>query len=409
MENKRGWLGLIAGLALVLAACGDGGAGDTTAAPAPDTTAAPAPDTTAAPAPDTTAAPAPDTTGAAPTGGLAGVCPDPIVIQTDWFPEAEHGALYQMVGSDYQIDKDAKVVTGSLTSGGQDLGVDIEVRTGGPAIGFQAVSTQMYTDDSIHFGYVSSDEAILGYADAPTLAVIAPLEKNPQIIMWDPETYPEIETIAQLGEEGVLIQYFAGGVFMDVFVAQGILSQDQIDPSYDGSPARFVAEGGAIAQQAFASAEPYIYENEVAEWGRPIAFELIHDAGFQVYSQPLAIKSADLETLRPCLEQFVPIVQTAVVEYVADPSTANALIVETVDTFDDFWVYSDGVAEFSIAKQVELGLVGNGADSTVGNMEDARVQTVIDQITGAGMEVSEGLTAADIVTNEFIDTSIGLP
>ena len=37
---------------------------------------------------------------------LKGVCPDNIVIQTDWFPEAEHGALYNMVGDDPSIDED---------------------------------------------------------------------------------------------------------------------------------------------------------------------------------------------------------------------------------------------------------------------------------------------------------------
>lgn len=393
-RTVRAFTGLALG-AILLAACGSGTA-ETTAAPStepPATTAAPG--TTAVP---TTAAPA----------TLADVCPDPIVIQTDWFPEAEHGALYQMVGSDYVIDKDLKTVTGSLTSGGEDMGIDIEVRTGGPAIGFAPVETQMYTDESITLGYTSTDAAVLLHADTPTISVVAPLEKNPQIIMWDPGTYPDAETIADLGEAGVTIQYFAGGVFMDVLVAQGILTADQIDPSYDGSPARFVAENGAIAQQAFASAEPYIYKNEVPEWGKDIAFQLIHDTGFQIYSQPLGIRAGDLDELRPCLQQFVPIVQKAVVEYVTDPGAANALIVETVETFADFWVYSLGVADFSVQQQKDLGLVSNGGDSTIGNFDEARVQAVIDQIREAGMEVEADLVASDLFTNEFIDPSIGL-
>ncbi|MDH5294993.1 MAG: hypothetical protein OEW91_15055, partial [Acidimicrobiia bacterium] len=189
MRRSRAWLGLLTVVALVAAACGDGGTADTDAAP--ETTAAEAPATTAAETPETTAAETPETTAGEAMASLADVCPDPIVIQTDWFPEAEHGAMYQMVGPDYTIDAGLKTVTGSLTSGGEDMGVAIEVRTGGPAIGFQSPSTQMYTDDSITLGYVSTDEAVLGYADTPTIAVVAPLEKNPQIIMWDPETYPD--------------------------------------------------------------------------------------------------------------------------------------------------------------------------------------------------------------------------
>ena len=31
------------------------------------------------------------------------------------------------------------------------------------------------------------------------ISVVAPLEINPQIIYWDPETYPDVETLADLG------------------------------------------------------------------------------------------------------------------------------------------------------------------------------------------------------------------
>jgi basic membrane lipoprotein Med (substrate-binding protein (PBP1-ABC) superfamily) len=340
---------------------------------------------------------------------LSAVCPSPLVIQTDWFPESEHGALYEMVGDDYTVDVENKVVSGSLMSSGVDTGIDIEVRTGGPAIGFAPVSSHMYTDDSIHLGYGSIDALVLQHADAPMYAVMAPLEKNPQIIMWDPETYPDVESIADLGTEGVTVNVFAGGEFPSVFVAQGIWSADQVDPSYDGSPARFVAEGGAIAQQGFASAEPYTYENVFEEWGKPVAFELLHDAGYQIYSQPLAIKTGDLEELRPCLEQFVPIVQQAVVDFAADPAHANSVIIDAVEKYADFWVYDQALADYSVATQIELGLIGNGPDDIVGNMEEARIQGVIDALRLAEMDVEDDLVAADLFTNEFIDETIGLP
>ena len=56
---------------------------------------------------------------------LAGVCPETIVIQTDWFPESEYGAVYNLLGDDYEVDVDNKMVTGSLISEGQPTGVDI--------------------------------------------------------------------------------------------------------------------------------------------------------------------------------------------------------------------------------------------------------------------------------------------
>ncbi|HSJ29201.1 MAG TPA: ABC transporter substrate-binding protein [Acidimicrobiia bacterium] len=340
--------------------------------------------------------------------GLGSVCPNPVIVQTDWFPEAEHGATYELVGGDYAVDVENQRVTGSLVASGLDTGVGIEVRTGGPAIGYQPVSTQMYTEPEIHIGFVSTDEAVMFADDAPTVAVIAPLEKNPQIIMWDPETYPEAKTIADLGELGVTVNVFAGSTFVDVLVAQGILQADQVDPSYDGSPGRFIASRGEIAQQGFASAEPYTYEFVFQEWGKPVEFQLIHDAGFQIYGQALAVRAAGLDTFRPCLERLVPIMQQAAVDYARDPSRVNAMIVDVVDRYDSFWVYEQGVAEYSVATQLELGLVGDGPDSTLGNMDPTRVQAVIDAMVSAGMNVRDGLSAADISTNEFIDPAIGL-
>ena len=340
-------------------------------------------------------------------GVLAGVCPDPIVIQTDWFPESEHGALYHMVGEGYTVDTGKKTVTGPLVAAGADTGVDIEIRTGGPAIGFSPVHSTMYTDTSITLGYTSLDASATFYEDQPTLAVVAPLEKNPQIVMWDPETYPDVESIADLSDTGVTMNVFAGNAWMDVFVNEGTVDGSLIDPSYDGSPARFIAEGGAIAQQGFASAEPYTYENDFADWGKPVGYELVHDAGFEAYTQPLGIRTADLEELRPCLELFVPIVQQATVDNMNDPSGAHAVIIDAVEQFDDFWVYGQGVAEFGSMTMLELGLVSNGPDDTLGNFDESRVQAVIDQMVAVDRAPAD-LTSADIVTNEFIDESIGL-
>ena len=338
---------------------------------------------------------------------LSGVCPSPLIIQTDWFPESEHGAMYQMVGADYSVDAGNQITSGSLMAGGADTGIDIEIRAGGPAIGFASGSAQMYIDPEIHLAYISTDESVILGGDTPTVSVVAPLEKNPQIIQWDPETYPEVSSIADIGEQGIVVNVFAGGTFIDVFVNEGVLSADQIDSSYNGSPTRFIAEGGAIAQQGFASESPYSYETAYEEWAKPIAFELIHDAGLRLYSQTLAVRKDNLEAMRGCLERFVPIVQQSVVDFAADPARANAIIIDAVETIDSFWEYSPGLADFSVQTQKDLGLIGNGPDGTVGNMDGDRVNEVIDKITAAGFDVAPGLRFEDIATNEFIDESIG--
>ena len=339
--------------------------------------------------------------------GDLSACPDPIVIQTDWFPESEHGAMYELFGSgDYSIDSDNLIVSGTLHDGGTDTGIGLEVRTGGPAIGFSPVASYMYTDDSITFGYANTEAQVTFFESAPLLSVVAPLERNPQMVMWDPATYPNVETLADLGSEGVTISVFGGGVFAEVFIAQGIWDAGQVDPSYDGSPANFIANGGSIAQQGFASAEPYDYETVFEDWGKPVKFQLLHDAGFKVYSQTIAIRSAEKAELDSCLKAFVPVVQRAVVSFIEDPATANNIIIDAVDTFGSFWVYSQGLAEFSVQSQLDLGLVGNGPNGTVGDMVEARIQGVITTMADAGIDTG-GITPADVYTNEYIDHSIG--
>ena len=339
--------------------------------------------------------------------GLADVCPSPLVVQTDWFPESEHGAMYELVGDDYIVDVDNKVVRGSMVLGGTDLGIEWEVRTGGPAIGFSPVSQHMAVDEGIHLGYASTDQQVNHWDVAPLMSVVAPLERNPQMIMWDPETYPDVESIADLGEQGITINVFGGGTFSEVFVAQGIWSADQVDPSYEGNPSRFVGAGGSIAQQGFASSEVYTYEHVYEQWGKPVAFQLLHDAGFQIYSQTIGVRPGDLEELRPCLEKLVPIIQQAAVDFNNSPDRANAIIVDAVLKYEDFWVYPPDLAEFSHSAKREFGLVGDGGDGIVGNMMPERIAKVLDDMRAAGMDIDPSLTADQLFTNEFIDESIG--
>ncbi len=339
--------------------------------------------------------------------GLADVCPSPLVVQTDWFPESEHGAMYELVGDDYIVDVDNKVVRGSMVLGGTDLGIEWEVRTGGPAIGFSPVSQHMAVDEGIHLGYASTDQQVNHWDVAPLMSVVAPLERNPQMIMWDPETYPDVTGLADLGEQGITINVFGGGTFSEVFVAQGIWSADQVDPSYEGNPSRFVGAGGSIAQQGFASSEVYTYEHVYEQWGKPVAFQLLHDAGFQIYSQTIGVRPGDLEALRPCLEKLVPIIQQAAVDFNNSPDRANAIIVDAVLKYEDFWVYPPDLAEFSHSAKREFGLIGDGGDGIVGNMVPERIAKVLDDMRAAGMDIDPSLTADQLFTNEFIDESIG--
>jgi len=360
---------------------------------------------------DDTGAPAPAASGEALS--LKGTCPDTVVIQTDWFPESEYGNLYQMLGSGYKIDKAKKLVRGPLVASGQDTGVQLEIRTGGPAIGFQQVSAQMYADKSITLGQVSTDEAIQNSVAQPTLAVVAPLEISPIMIMWDKDKHPDFNTIADIGQTDTKILYYSTDTYMQYLLGAGLVRASQLDGSYDGSPSRWVTSKGDIGQGGFATSEPYIVGNEIPGTKYPNTdLQLINDTGYPMYGQALTIRSEEKGTLTPCLQKLVPIIQRAQVDFITNPAETNKKVINIVTTFADFWQYSTGMADYAVKTMRDLGLVGNGPDQTLGNMQDERVKRMVDILTpifaAQRKPVKEGLQASDLYTNEFIDESVGL-
>ena len=406
-------LGITLAAGLVVAACGsddDSGSADTSSDGTTATETTDAMTDTTEQMTDTTE---PIADGEAVS--LAGDCPETVVIQLDWMPEAEHGFLYQMIGEGYEIDAGNAYVTGPLIDAdGNDTGVDIQIRSGGAAQNFSSVTQIMYSNDDILLGFVYTDEAIQFSGDFPTVAIESGYEKNPQMIMWDPETYPDVTGIADLGEQGVLVRYFGGAAYMDYLTGSGILSPDQVDGSYSGDPSLFIADEGASAQQGFASAEPYLYEVELTDWGKPVAYEYINDIGWEQYAQSIATKPENIETYAACFTKLVPIIQQASVDYLADPARTNAIILDAVDQFGaDFgWVYTQGAAEFGVAKIIEDGLIANSPEGVVGQFDMDRVAGLIELAvpiyTAQGATPKDGVTPEDIVTNQFIDTSIGL-
>src|SRR5262249_33288046 len=120
---------------------------------------------------------------------LASVCPATVVIQAAWTPEAEHGALYHLLRQTYTLNANATTVSGPLIAEGKDTGVKVEVRAGGPAIGFQNAGAPMYADPSIMLAQVATDDEFGLSAKQPVIGVVPPFDIAPYMIMWDPANH----------------------------------------------------------------------------------------------------------------------------------------------------------------------------------------------------------------------------
>jgi hypothetical protein len=342
---------------------------------------------------------------------LSGVCPKTVVVQTDWDPEAEHGLLYNMVGPGYTVDSAKKRVTGPLVIGGKDTGVDIQIRAGGSAISYQSVTSQMYIDKSITLGTVTTDSAIEAAGKQPVTAVAALMKKSPQVLMWDPATHPKWKSIADIGKSNAKVVYVNGSPWGSMLVAKDLIKKSQLDGSYDGAPARFVADPG-IAQQGFATAEPYTYQHEVSAWKKPISYQLLSDVGYNVYPESLSVRSGEVGSLGPCLKKLVPLFQQSAVDFAAHPDPAVSLITDLVKKYNTSWVYSRGTGEFAARQMVKLGILGNEADGSIGSFDMKRVAAALATFTPlieqSGAKVPAGLTASQLATDQFIDHGIGM-
>jgi hypothetical protein len=229
--------------------------------------------------------------------------------------------------------------------------------------------------------------------------------------MWDPKTYPNVKTLAQLGKTGASIVVSPGTLYSELLVAKGLVAKKQIDTSYDGAPARFVGDP-KIAQQGFATAEPYIYQHEVTAWGKPVAYGLLADVGYNVYPEPLSVRTADVSKDSACLKKLVPILQKAQIGYLKDPSRTNKLITDLVTRYNDGWTYSEGVAEYAAKEMKSLNIVANDASGPLGGMDPARIQQSIDTFSpllkSSGTAPKAGLKSGDIADTQFIDKTVKL-
>jgi hypothetical protein len=392
LTRRRALAALAAALFLLLSACsGGGGGGDKQASGA---------------------------NGSGDPKDLRGVCPDPIVIQTSWDPSVESfGALYALLGPNQTIDSKQKRVTAPLTAQGKDTGVKLELRAGGPAIGFEKATTQLYADPKIHLAVPSAtDEVIQLSKSQPTLAVLALVDLDPQIILWDPATHPEWNIIADIGQTDATVLYFGGDTYMEYLIGTGILKKSQVDGSFDGSPARFVAEKGEAAQSGYATSDPYVLQN-IPEWGKPVKFQLVYDTGYPNYGSLLTIRSRDKDKLAPCMKKLIPIVQQSQVDVHTKPEVQTRVIDQTLkiaDAYDSKNPYTPDSAKFALSQEQKLKLTGDGSppNGTIGDFDMARVQKLI-QIVGPifaaqRKPIKDGLTPQEVATNEFINTSIGV-
>ena len=346
---------------------------------------------------------------------LKGVCPDTVVFQTNWWAQAEYGGLYRLVGANPTIDGTKNTVTGALVDNGTDTGVKIQIRAGGPANNFTPSTSLLYTDNSVTFGGADLDQvAQVSGSGKPVLSVFAPLDLSPVVLLWDPKQHPDFNNIADIGETSTKVIYFQGATYMAFLLGAGLLRPSQVAATYGGTPDQWKAAKppGSLVQQGFVTNEVLRYENDPTVWGKPVAYQLIADAGYPVYPETLTIRPDRKAELAPCLKKLIPIMQRSTAGYVKDSGPTNTFIGAVNKGMPKSFGYDKKQGDAAFQAMQKNAIIGNGRNTDVGDFDMTRVQRILSIVTpifaAQKTPVKQGLTPDEMVTNEFIDPSIGV-
>jgi hypothetical protein len=404
--HRIGHLSLLLSLAAVAGACSSAATTPTTPSATPTALVAAA--SAAASASTAAASPSAAGTSAAAryTTNLKGVCPDNVIVQTNWYPEADHAYVYQLIGPGGTVDAKKLTYSGPLGS----TGVNLEIRAGGPAIGYQTVSSILFQDPSILLGFVGTEEQIGNSKTNQTTSVFTSFDKSPQAYIWGEPSW-DFKNVADIGKSGQTVLGFEGSTYITVFEGEGLLDKAHVDTSWKGDPSRFVAANGKIIQQAFITNEPYAYEHDVKAWGKPVKY-ILTNPEFPVYESALSIRSDKLTANAACLKALIPLFQQATKDYLTDPTSTNGALLAYSDQVKSSFTLTTGGLAYAAKTIKDLGLTENGTDGVLGSFDQTREQKLIDLIgpvfTKGGKQIKDGLKPSDLVTNDFLDKNIHL-
>lgn len=341
---------------------------------------------------------------------LASVCPNPIVFQSGWLPQPDRAWFYGLIGPDGESDPSTATYSGPAAA---DPNVTVEVRAGGPAKGFQDQGSLLYADTDVLMADQNLDAMIAQSKKLPAVAVFAPMEKHPQILMWGADAF-QFEQLEDIRDAKVPVLVAENAIYADVLAGLGKLDPDQIDKSYDFSPSRFVGAQGKLTQQGFATSEPYLYEHTISAWGKPVGSMLLSDNGYPNYASVVTVRPEMVKDEGDCLKRLVPLLQQSVVDYIADPKPMNDTMDRLATDFNSPSPPDPKLDEFAVEQMTKLGIVANGADGALGAFDMERVAEMID-LTSPVFEAQKSrtydpaLAPEALATNEFIDKGIGLP
>jgi NitT/TauT family transport system substrate-binding protein len=226
------------------------------------------------------------------TSGLTAV-----KLQTDWYPQAEHGGFYDAQIRGYYKDE----------------GLDVTILPGGPYVN----SDQEVSMGAVQFAMASSDH-VLQVIDhgVPLVAIAATMQHDPQAVMVHQDS--PVHTFRDLDGHAVAIRLGLSTWFDYLVKRYQLKNVREIPATY--SVANFLSDPGYI-QQIFVTSEPFF----ARQAGVPVRTMLISETGYDPYRVMLTSR-AFLQEHPETVAKFVRASVRGWRDYLTHPDDINAAI-----------------------------------------------------------------------------------
>ena len=221
----------------------------------------------------------------------------PVRLQTDWYPQPEHGGFYDAQIRGYYKDE----------------GLDVTILPGGPYIN----TGQQVSSGTVQFAMGSSDNTLESIGNGvPLVAVAATMQHDPQAIMVHQDS--PVHSFQDLDGHAVAIRLGTSTWFEYLVKRYQLRNVREIPATY--SVANFLQDPAYI-QQIFVTSEPFF----ARQAGAPVRALLISQAGYDPYRVFLTSRSF-LQQHPEIVAKFVRASLRGWRDYLVHPDDVNAAI-----------------------------------------------------------------------------------
>ena len=221
----------------------------------------------------------------------------PVKLQTDWYPQPEHGGFYDALIRGYYKDE----------------GLDVTILPGGPYVS----TDQEVSVGDAQFAMGSSDHILQVIGNGlPLVAVAATMQHDPQALMVHQDS--PVHSFGDLNGHAVAIRFGASTWFEFLVKRYQLKNVREIPATY--SVANFLQDPEYI-QQIFVTSEPFFARQS----GVPVRTLLISEAGYDPYRVFLTSRSF-LQQHPEVVAKFVRASLRGWRDYLIHPDDINAAI-----------------------------------------------------------------------------------